>query len=63
MPDIAEQEARVYLGPEGPSDPVVLHNWIELMARQSATRSRSCDEKWIFPNNTKPRSFSSRYVR
>jgi tetratricopeptide (TPR) repeat protein len=37
LPDAAEQEARVYLGPEGSSDPVALRNWIELMARQSAT--------------------------
>lgn len=40
LPEAAEQEARAYLGPQGSSDPVVLHNWIELMARESAARSR-----------------------
>jgi hypothetical protein len=44
LPDAAEREARVYLGPEGSSDPVVLHNWIESMAR---SRPRGRDTRTV----------------
>jgi tetratricopeptide (TPR) repeat protein len=40
LPEAAEQEARVYLGSEVSTDQVVLRNWIESMARESAARSR-----------------------
>jgi tetratricopeptide (TPR) repeat protein len=35
--DVAEQEARAFLGPDRSSNPAMVRNWIELMARQPGT--------------------------